>query len=487
VSGRLRVGLDASGATTYYAAVTLDKGRPVLIAAGGLKPGEAMPRALAGAETHVALRAGEALVIALPGVAIEEAEEAFRWEVAKSGAVGADALRSVHRRSGGVDSGPPFLGVAADGGAAEARSRRARDLGLAPVAVTIEAAAIERLLLLCGKTPARGTVIHVDVREGTSIVSAFGGAGLALRRSIRTQPVSADSLAIDIQRSASYGERKLQLPAADSVYLSGDAVTPELVAEVARGLPGIAVQALDPFTAVDLGPRVEPEALAAIGLALVLPIALALVDDPVPDFIPPVERGARTIRRWTRRARVAAIALAPLVLACGLLVHKGLAPAEAALARAEARHARVELLQKRNDELLAVKTKCVAWAQALRQLGEREQPLSDLMVRLLAEIPDEAFLSELDFKGHYAGDADARGREGELDLRVRGELRSDDPSKLAAAREALRKSAQEIAPTTQVVFEVARKVGDLNSVGFSMDGVIKPGAPGAPAAGARQP
>ena len=469
---RSRVGLDATGAKSYFAAISRQKGRAVLTAAGALAPGET-PRGLEGAETTVALRASEAIVIALPGVAIEEAEEAFRWEVAKSGSLGADALRSVHRRGPGTDSGPPFLGVAAEASAAEMRATQARAIGLAPVAVTIESTAIECLLFAARKLPARGTVIHVDVRDGTSIVSAYGGAGLALRRTIRTTPVSADGLAIDIQRSASYGERKLSLPTAEAVYLSGDGVTPQLVHDVARGLPGISVEALDPFAAVDLGPKTDPDSLRRNGMGLVLPIGLALLESPSSDFIPPVEKAARSIRLWGSRARVAALVMVPLLLACGAGVRAWLGDAQAALERARARHARVELLQKRSEQLIALAEKTQAWSGALRQLGERDQHASTFVIELLKELPDEALLTELDLRGRYLGDPETKGRDGELDVRVRGELVTADDSAAVTAREALRKTAAGIAPGTQVVFEVAKRVNGQLRTGFSIDGAVK--------------
>jgi hypothetical protein len=455
----------------YFAAVEARGDGAVLRAAGALEPGAAAPRAARGAAARISLYAGEALASALPGVALEEAEEAFRWEVAKSGAVFPGAERAVVRRAVGQDPGPPFLGLAGDPGAAATRAADARRAGLVPDAVVVEALAFERLLVAAGLLPSAGTLLHVDVREGTSVLSAFGAGGLALRRTVRTSPISPENLAIDIQRSASYAERKLALPPCEAVYFTGEGVDPALVEAVGAGLPGLTVEALDPLTVVDLDPKLDATAAGAIAYALALPIGLALLPDSgPPDFLPPVERDARLARRASDRLRVSALVLAPALLALGLYVRHGSGRTLAALADAEARVARLELIEKRSAELRASHERAQAWRAGLRRLGDRERAVSDVLVTMVASLPGEAYLTNIDLKG----------RGDDLELRIRGELVAPDQSTALSARDPLRKAANELAPGAQVVFDAARMVAGRVRIGFSIDGVAAPSAPKKP-------
>ncbi len=466
-------GFDAGSGSgrSYYAAVSRQKGRTLLLAAGVLPDGTQVPSALRGRDGHAALWGGEALVSALPGVAIEEAEEAFRWEVAKSGAVPADAFRRVFKRGPGVDAAPPFLGVAGDPGATQARALAVRGAGLVPVSITLDAVAFEALLTAAGKLPGRGTVLHVDVREGVSVLSAFGGAGVALRRTIRTiPPVSAENLAIDIQRSASYAERKLALPAAEAVYLTGDAVDSALVEGVARGLQGMAVEAVDVLAAVDPGPRIDVQALRPLGCALGLSVGLALLDRPTPDFDPPVERGARIIRTARRRARALAVVAIPLVLACAGFVRWRGPGADAALEAARAKYARVERLEKKSEELRDTLERTAAWQEALRRLGQRDGgPVATWLGGLCAELPEEAYLTELDV---------SRADERTFALRLRGEMIAADESGTLRAKDGLRRAATKISPGAQLVLGATRRVQGRVRVAFSIDATLGNGGGG---------
>jgi len=476
MSEALRVGLDTCGPVAYFAALEPTRDGAVLRAAGAIPAESHAPRAILGAQTRMALAPGEALASSLPGMAIEEAEEAFRWEVAKSGIVPQDADRVVIRRAQRLDTGPPFLGFAADPRAAAARTRVARALGLTPTSVVVEALAFERLLVVAGKFPTTGAVIHVDVREGTSVLSAYGAGGLALRRTVRSAPISPDDLAIDVQRSVSYAERKLSLPPAEAVYFTGEGVDPALAEAVARGLPGLRVEALDPLELLEIDPKLDMTTVGALAYALALPIGLALLEDSgPPDFLPPAERDARVVRRAISRMRTGALLLAPLVMGVGLLAQQTSAPARVALREAEAKVAKVELLEKRAEELQVAVRRTEAWRTTLRSLGDRPRAASALLLLLATTLPGEAYLTDID----------ARGRGEDLEIRVRGELIAPDQSSALSARDPLRKAANEVAPGAQVVFDTARMVQGRVRIGFSIDGVA-PGAP-PPAAPATPP